>query len=156
MKRIFNSLEVFFSRFVPRPFKRLYAVGFRYGVFISGGFIGYIIFFSTQRILFNAGVWRGTGLAAGETLAVLFTFMYHRYVTFDQTSGAREKFMKFVPLQVIIAVVTWALSLVAIERLHYPDLQATFVIVFFLSLVNFTANRLFIFRKHAQPEKQNL
>ncbi|HLD97527.1 MAG TPA: GtrA family protein [Candidatus Nanoarchaeia archaeon] len=148
MKRIFNALEVFFGRFVPRPLKRLYAIGFRYGVFIFGGLIGYIIFYGTQRILYNAGMWRGTGLAVGEILAVLFTFMYHRHVTFDQKSNARERFLKFFPVQISLAVITWALSLVAIEHLHYPDLQATFVIVFLLSMVNFTANRLFVFRKH--------
>ncbi len=148
MKKLFDSLEIFFARFVPSPLKRFYFLGFRYGVFISGGLIGYIIFYGTQKILYNAGMWRGTGLAVGEILAVLFTFMYHRYVTFDQKSNARERFLKFFPVQICLAVVTWALSLVAIEHFKYPDLPATFVIVFFLSMVNFTANRLFIFRSH--------
>lgn len=147
MKRIFDWLEAFFLPFVPGPLKRLYTVLFRYGVFIFGGLIGYVIFFVTQRMLFDVGLWRGTALAVGEVLAVLFTFMYHRYVTFDQREGAREKFFKFVPLQVVLAFATWGLSLIAIETLHYPDLQATFIIVFFLSIINFTANRLFIFRK---------
>lgn len=142
-----DTIEMFFGKFVPRPLKRVYANGFRYGIFITGGLIGYALYYGTQEMLYKAGVFRAIGLAAGLTLAVLFTFTYHRYVTFTQREGWREKLAKFAPLQIAISAVNGVASLIAIEKMHYPSLQATFVITFVLSLANFAANKLFIFRK---------
>ncbi len=141
----FGAMESFFSRFVPSPFKRYYFLGFKYAIFVSGGLIGYFLYFVTQELLYKAGVHRAMGLSAGLVLAVFFTFTYHRYVTFDQKGGWKQKLAKFAPVQVVIAVINGILSYVAIENLHIPSFQATFVITFVLSLVNFAANKLFIF-----------
>ncbi len=147
MRKLLDRAEVFLSRFVPAPLKRIYSTGFRYGVFVTGGLVGYILYFGTQESLYLAGVSRAVGLSAGLALAVLFTFTYHRYVTFDQKEGWKEKLAKFAPVQVMIALANGILSYVAIESWHFPSLHATFVITFLLSLVNFAANRLFIFKK---------
>lgn len=149
IRKILNSLEGFFERFVPSLLKRPYHIGFRYSVFVFGGLIGYVLYYGAQESLYWLGVARAIALAVGLALAVLFTFTYHRYVTFGQKEGWKEKLMKFAPVQVLIAAVNGVLSFIAIEQMHFPSLQATFVITFALSLVNFAANRLFIFRKAA-------
>lgn len=145
ISKFLDSLESFFARFVPAPLKSVYSLGFRYSVFVFGGLIGYVIYYGAQESLYLLGVPRAIDLAIGLTLAVLFTFTYHRYVTFGQKEGWKEKFMKFAPIQVVIAAVNGVLSFIAIEQMHFPSLQATFIITFVLSLANFAANKLFIF-----------
>ncbi len=147
MNKVLESIEGFFSTLVPGPLKKYYFIGFHYGVFVFGGLIGYLLYFGSQRVLFNLGIWRGFGLGVGIVLAILFTFTYHRYVTFDQKGGWKEKFAKFAPLQAVIAAINWALSLLAIEALHFPDFQATFVITFVLSLFNFAASKMLVFSR---------
>ena len=147
MLKILDLVEAFFSRYVPSGLKRPYAVAFRYSVFVFGGLIGYIIYFATQKMLFNLGIWRGIALAVGLILAIIFTFTYHRYITFDQKSNWKEKLVKFIPIQATIATINWISSLIAIERMHFPDLQATFVITFVLSMLNFGVSKLMVFHK---------
>ncbi len=147
ISRLLDLLEGFFARFVPAPLKRVYSLGFRYSVFVFGGLIGYVLYYGTQESLYGLGISRAIALTIGLTLAVLFTFTYHRYVTFGQKEGWKEKFIKFAPIQVLIAAVNGILSFIAIEQMHFPSLQATFVITFVLSLANFAANKIFIFRR---------
>ncbi len=147
MKKLFDAIEKFFEPVVPAPLKRPYKMGFHYGVFVFGGFFGYVLYFVVQENLYNAGVPRAISLAVGLVLAILLTFTYHRYVTFEERGGWREKFLKFAPSQFAIAGISYVLALYAIERLHFPSLPATFVITLVLSLVNFAANKLFIFKK---------
>jgi len=147
MIKALDATEHFFGRFVPSPLKRHYSVGFRYSVFAFGGLIGYVIYYGAQRILFDLGIWRGIALAVGIILAILFTFTYHRHVTFDQKTGWKEKFVKFIPIQLVIGGLNWVISLVAIETFHFPDLPATFVITLVLSILNFAASRVFVFNK---------
>ncbi|MBI3036857.1 GtrA family protein [Candidatus Woesearchaeota archaeon] len=147
MKKLFDAVEKFFEPFVPGQLKRPYSIGFRYSVFVFGGLIGYLLYYGAQEYLFKLGIARAIDLAVGSTLAVLFTFTYHRYITFDQKTGWKGKLMKFAPIQVSIAATNVVLSFIAIEHMHFPSLQATFVITFGLSLFNFAMNKLFIFRK---------
>lgn len=145
--KIFDLLEAFFERFVPSPLKRLYRLAFRYSVFVFGGLIGWIILIGSEQFLLQFGVWRGLGYGAGITLAILFTFFYHRYITFSLKSEWKERLVKFVPIQLVIAATNWLLFITGTEYMRFPDVPASFVITFFLSLVNFSANKLFIFRR---------
>ncbi len=122
----------------------------KYFTFIFGGLIGWLILIGSEQFLLRFGVWRGIGYGVGLVLAVLFTFAYHRHVTFGMKSESRERFAKFAPLQVIIAAANWLLFVAATHYLHFSDVPASFVVTFFLSLVNFAANRLFIFHAEAQ------
>ncbi len=117
----------------------------KYFTFVFGGLIGWLILIGSEQFLLRFGVWRGIGYGVGLVLAVLFTFAYHRHVTFGMKSESRERFAKFAPLQVIIAAANWLLFVAATHYLHFPDVPASFVVTFFLSLINFAANRLFIF-----------
>lgn len=150
--KILGSLESFFGRFVPASLKRVYFLGFRYSVFVFGGLLGWLILVASDQFLLRFGFWRGFSYATGLVLAILFTFTYHRYITFAMKSEIGERFLKFAPLQVVIAAANWALFLATKGYLEIPDVSSasvvtSFVITFVLSLVNFAANRLFIFRK---------
>lgn len=150
--KILNVLESFFERFVPSPLRRVYHIGFRYSVFVFGGLIGWLILVASDQLLLRFGAWRGFSYATGLALAILFTFSYHRYITFAMKSEVGERFLKFAPLQVVIAAANWVLFLVTKGYLKIPDVSsasvvASFVITFVLSLVNFAANKIFIFRK---------
>jgi putative flippase GtrA len=146
MIKFLDSIELFFSRFVPGKLKRIYHIGFRYGVFVFGGFIGYVLYYLSQRILYDMGLWRGFGLGVGLILAIAFTFTYHTFITFDQKSGWKDRLIKFVPVQLLISVINWIASMVAIEMMHFQDLPATFLITLVLSLLNFVTTRLLVFR----------
>lgn len=119
----------------------------KYFIFIFGGLIGWLMLVGSEQVLLHFGVWRGIGYGVGLVLAILFTFAYHKHVTFSMTSKARERFAKFAPLQVFIAAANWLLFVAATGFFHFHDVAASFVITFFLSLVNFAANRLLIFRR---------
>ena len=153
MLKILESLEILFSRFVPLPLKKLYSMAFRYSVFISGGLIGWLVLIGTEMFLLHFGIWRGIGYALGLVLAITFTFVYHRYVTFGVKSEMKERFLRFLPLQAFIAAANWALFLGVTEYLKIPASEvvassiASFVITFVLSLVNFAANRLLVFHR---------
>lgn len=138
---------MFFERLAPGPLKRYYHLGFRYGIFVFGGLIGWLAVIITEQLLLKAGVWRGIGYALGIVLAIIFTFNYHRYVTFGLKTESKERFTKFAPLQITLSVANWVLFIAATEYLGFPDIIASFAITFVLSLVNFAGNRLFIFRK---------
>ena len=150
--KILNVLERFFERFVPSPLRRIYHIGFRYSVFVFGGLIGWLILVASDQLLLRFGAWRGFSYGLGLVLAILFTFTYHRYITFAIKSELTERFLKFAPLQVVIAATNWALFLATKGYLEIPDVSsasivASFLITFALSLVNFAASRIFIFRK---------
>lgn len=147
-----KAVEMSFSRFVPGPLKSVYFLGIRYATFIAGGLIGWIILISSDQLLLRLGVWGGASYAAGLALAILFTFTYHRYITFDLRTELHERFIKFAPLQVSIAAANWVLFQGIKWHFGIPDISSasvviSFVITFVLSLVNFGANRLFIFHK---------
>lgn len=147
MKQFIDRIIMFFSRFVPDPLKKHYFVAARYFIFVFGGFIGWLIVIGIEQFLLRFGIWRGFGYALGIGLAIVFTFFYHRHVTFGLKSEAKERFIKFAPLQIIISILNWLLFIAATEYLHFPDVASSFVITFVLSIVNFAANKLFIFLK---------
>ncbi|MBI2140938.1 GtrA family protein [Candidatus Woesearchaeota archaeon] len=147
MRKALDSVEMFFSYFVPSPLKRYYFLAASYFIFVFGGLIGWLILIGSEQFLLGFGIWKGIGYGIGLVLAILFTFAYHRHVTFGVKSETKERFAKFAPLQVFIAAANWLLFVAATHYFGFPDVQASFVITFVLSLVNFAANKLFIFIK---------
>lgn len=149
MKKLLDSIEGFFARFVPGPLKKLYTLAFRYSVFVFGGLIGWFILIACEQLLLRFGIWRGIGYGLGLVLAIAFTFIYHRYVTFDEKSNARERFLRFAPLQALIAAANWVFFLAATDylKIHASEILISFVITFILSIVNFVASKLLVFHK---------
>ena len=148
MRNALDSIEQFFARFLPEPLKKPYFVAARYFTFVLGGFIGWLILIVIEQVLLRTGAWRGIGYALGIVFAIIFTFFYHRYVTFGVKSEWKQRFIKFAPIQIIISAANWVLFIAATEYLHFPDVAASFIITFFLSLVNFAISRLFVFQRH--------
>ena len=144
---------------VTLPYRVLYAVvakiaGYenvdllmQYFTFIFGWLIGWLILVGTYKLLLGFHLWNGLSYAAGLLLTILFTFAYHRYVTFVLKTDRVERFMKFAPLQLGIAAANWLLFLAGTELLHLHDVATSFVVTFFLSLANFAANRLLVFHR---------
>ena len=132
MREKLDALENFFARFVPGILKKPYFLAARYFTFVFGGLIGWLILIVSEQLLLRLGIWRGFGYAVGGVLAILFTFVYHRYVTFGLKSGWKERFIKFAPLQVTISIANWALFVATTEYLHFPDVATSFVITFVL------------------------
>lgn len=159
MLKVLDLLEAFFERFVPSPLKRPYHIAFRYSVFVFGGLIGWVILDRTNILLLHLRLgenvhflnllWHGVAYSIGLILAIIFTFWYHRQVTFDVKTAWKERFSKFVPIQIFIAVLNLVLYLIATQFFSFPKTPASFVVTFFLSFVNFAFNKLLVFRKGA-------
>ena len=148
MRAALDALENFFARFIPGPLKRPYFLAVRYATFVFGGLIGWLIVIVTEQAMLRLGLWRGIGYGFGIALAVLFTFFYHRYVTFGVKSDWKQRLTRFAPIQVAIAAANWVLFIIATDYLHFSDVATSFVITFFLSLINFALSRLLVFHRH--------
>jgi putative flippase GtrA len=147
MLKAVESIGQFFSVVVPGPLKKYYFALFKYGVFVFGGFFGWIILIVSEQLVVANGLWNGIGFALGLALAIVFTFIYHQYVTFDIRTDWLQRFIKFIPLQIVVAIANWVLSVVATNIFHYPDVPASFVITFFLSIFNFLLTRVLVFKR---------
>ncbi|MBI2143975.1 GtrA family protein [Candidatus Woesearchaeota archaeon] len=159
MRKFLDTAEDFFSRFVPEKLRGQYSMLFRYGVFVFGGFIGLGFYYAGYRLAANRGIPLGFSLAAGLTPAIIFTFLYHSFITFDERSNWKAKFIKFIPIQVIISALNWLISWqtlshfkfpdLVVGRYRFPDFPAIFVITLVLSLLNFAVTKVLVFkRKH--------
>jgi putative flippase GtrA len=146
MLKAVESFGLFFSRFVPESLKKYYFALFKYGVFVSGGLVGWIILIGSEQILLSYGFWNGIGFAIGIFLAIIFTFIYHQYVTFGIRTNWVQRFIKFIPIQIVIAAANWILSVLATNIMHFPDVPASFVITFVLSIFNFIFTKLLVFK----------
>jgi putative flippase GtrA len=146
MLKAVESIGLFFSRFVPEPLKKYYFALFKYAVFVTGGFIGWAILIVIEQILVARGFWNGIGFGAGIFLAIIFTFIYHQYVTFDIKTNWAQRFIKFIPIQLVVAAANWVLSVIATNLMHFPDVAASFVITFVISIFNFIFTRLLVFK----------
>ena len=147
----------------------------RYFIFISGGFIAWsliaVLYLYLNRVLsINIFV----SYAAGLVLADIFTFVYHRYITFRIKTNWKSRFIKFTILVLILTFVNWAIFslIVGVFALQVPefefstsithygrpladfqftlasDIIISFIITLFISVINFSVNRIFIFRQH--------
>ena len=121
----------------------------RYVIFVSGGFIGWVILISLHELLqkqtgFQPVVSYGAGIIAAD----VFTFIYHRRVTFKIKTKWKIRFMKFSFLLIGLSAANWALFSLGrgILNIPVPDAVISFLITAFLSVVNFTLNKTVIFR----------
>jgi putative flippase GtrA len=157
MTRVVESIEAFLARAVPDALKKYFHIGFKWGIFVTGGLIGYLIYYFVYRLASDHGITLGISLASGLVPAIVFTFLYHSFITFDEKAGWKARFVKFVPIQVAISALNWVVTRftlshfnfpdLVIGRFRFPDLPATFVITFLISILNFSITRLIFKRK---------
>ncbi len=123
----------------------------RYLVFVVGGFTGWLIIIGLHAFFRDNFGW-GTvfSYGAGLLFADIFTFVYHRFITFQIKSNWKVRFMQFSFVVVLISIANWVLFVIGREVLNLPvpDFAMSFVITTFLSVINFGVNRILIFRHH--------
>lgn len=123
----------------------------RYLTFVVGGFTGWLIIIGLHTFLRDDfGLRPVFSYAAGLLFADIFTFVYHRFITFKIKSKWKVRFIQFSVVVVLVSVANWALFVFGREVLNLPvpDFIMSFVITLFLSVVNFGVNRILIFRHH--------
>ncbi len=134
----------------------LFATIKRYLVFVFGGGIGWLIIVGMQA-LFIARWGEILSYWVGLLFADVFTFVYHRCITFKIKSDWKVRFVKFSVIVVLISVVNGALFSMASKYLDLASFDvafvpgrviASFLITLVLSIINFAINRIFIFRHH--------
>ncbi|MFH1182167.1 MAG: GtrA family protein [Candidatus Woesearchaeota archaeon] len=128
----------------------------RYFIFLLGGGTGLLIAEVTTTLLTESfQLWYMLSYIIGTILAIIFTFIYHRYVTFRKFTDVRKRFVKFVFVVSIIAVVNIALVYLSTEAVAgYFGTEVTkfyywatiFIVTLVLSTVNFTVNKLWVFK----------
>ena len=123
----------------------------RYSIFVFGGFTGWLALISIHTFFRDAyGFNPLLSYAIGMIFADLFTFVYHRLVTFKVKTDWKRRFVQFTIIIVILSATNWTLFSIArgIFDLPFPDIVISFVITAVLSIINFVINRLFIFKQH--------
>jgi len=131
--------------------RKIYFVIKRYVIFIFGGFVGWLILISITTLIATIFQTRPyIGYSFGLTAAIIFTFSYHRYITFKQKTNWRSRFMKFAPLEMTLSALNWLLFYVVTESLGIDFgvgyIIASFFITWFISIINFSLNRFWIFK----------
>lgn len=131
--------------------KKIYYVVKRYMIFIFGGFIGWLILIGITALTVNSLQVRPfIGYFFGLVAAIIFTFSYHRYITFKKKTNWSVRFMKFVPLEGTVSAFNWALFYIVTEFLGLDSglnyTIASFLITWSISVINFCLNRFWVFR----------
>ena len=129
----------------------------RYFVFVFGGGIGYIILISTTYLFTTYfALWRIYSYALGLALAMAFTFIYHRQITFNNKTLWKKRFAKFAITVTCLELANLSFFYFLTEVLpqryaaanifsvYYP--VTSLFITILLSVINFTANRIWVFR----------
>ena len=121
----------------------------RYVIFLFGGFIGWVILIGIHEFLQkqsdpHPAVSYGAGIIAAD----IFTFSYHRLITFRIKTRWKIRFMKFTFLLIGLSAANWFLFSFgrSVLNLPVPDIVMSFFITGFLSVANFIINRTVIFR----------
>ena len=123
----------------------------RYFIFISGGFVGWSILIGMHTFFRNTyGMNPVFSYAIGIGFADVFTFVYHRFVTFKIKTQWQTRFIKFTILALVLSFANWALFALGrgVLNLQVPDIAMSFVITSFISVLNFGINRIVVFRHH--------
>lgn len=148
----------------------LFATIRRYLIFVFGGGIGWSIIIGMQA-LFIAKLGEIFSYWIGLLFADIFTFVYHRFITFKIKSDWKIRFVKFSVIVVAISIANGAIFSFAAKTFdltHFDvaipsalllgffgsglivpgRILVSFVITLVLSVINFAINRIFIFRQH--------
>ena len=122
----------------------------RYFIFLIGGGTGWLILIGIHTYLLGKGFHPAISYGAGDIFAVIFTFIYHIFVTFKIKTDLQSRFVKFAVLTTALAITNWGLFVIGRTVFDLPvaDVIMSFFITGVLSVVNFLINRAIIFRNH--------
>jgi putative flippase GtrA len=153
MKKFFEELLTYDRILKAYP---IYGTLRRYFIFLVGGGTGLVIAEVVTTFLTEVfHYWYMFSYVIGTIFAILFTFIYHRYVTFRKFSDIKKRFIKFVAVVSIIAVTNLVLVYTLTEawanitgspvtKVYYWT--TIFFVTLVLSTVNFAVNKLWVFK----------
>jgi len=121
----------------------------RYFIFIAGGFVGWLVLIGLHTYFKNTyGINPMLSYGIGIIIADIFTFIYHRAVTFKIKTNWQMRFVQFTIVTLLLSFLNWSLFSLGrvVLDLPVPDPLMSFVITGFISVVNFSINRIIIFR----------
>ncbi len=123
----------------------------RFLIFVTGGGLGWLLNIAVTVLLSRFfGVWQMLAYAVGLVFNIAFNFSFHKYITFGVKTKLHRSVI-FVIITLVIVAANWLLVYLFTEVL-YQDLPTfvfaavSFVVTLFLSIINFAANKLFVFR----------
>ncbi|MCP3682776.1 MAG: glycosyltransferase [bacterium] len=119
----------------------------RYLVFVVGGGLGMLINLVVTFLLTEfAGLWYMGSYALGLGLNMLFNFFYHRHVTFNVTSRAKERFGKFMIVTVLIVLINWLMVYAITEITGIYYILSIILVTLVVSVINYILNKLWVFK----------
>ncbi len=127
----------------------------RFLVFVTGGGLGWLLNISVTVLLSKVfGVWQMLAYAIGLTFNIAFNFSFHKHITFGISRTELRHSITFTLITLAIVAANWLLVYMFTEVLYQnlPTLvfaAVSFVVTVLLSIVNFAANRLFVFKHGA-------
>lgn len=127
------------------------ALATKFLIFVTGGGLGWLLNIAVTVLLSRLfGVWHMLAYAIGLVFNISFNFSFHKYVTFGVRTELRHSAI-FAVITLLIVAANWLLVYFFTEILFRDQPVLVFaavslVVTLFLSVVNFAANKLFVFR----------
>lgn len=124
-------------RFWLREFKK-------YLIFIFGGGMSMLLNLGiTYAFTDYVGLWHMYSYTIALFCELIFLFVYHTYITFR----TRGNFIKFALVILLVSALNWlgVYFTSIILKIHY--LISIILVALIISVLNYTINRLFVFKK---------
>ncbi len=121
----------------------------RYLIFVTGGLACWFMLIAIHSFFRDVySLNPAISYAVGLAFAAIFTFAYHRFVTFRIKTKWKTRFIQFSVVVVLFSFCNWALFYLGrvVFDLPIPDYVMSFFITGFISVINFGINRIIIFR----------
>ena len=118
----------------------------RYAVFVFGGTLGLGIKAGVTYVLSRFGWGQMLAYSVGLALNIVFNFVFHRTVTFNVKTDWQRRFAVFAAVTSALVAADWLLVYVFAELLGNNIYITIFLVTLFLSVINFSLNKLIIFR----------
>jgi putative flippase GtrA len=118
-------------------------------VFTSGGGLGLIIKLSVTYMLASGfGLWQMLAYSLGLVLNIIFNFLFHRHITFGETTDWKRRLALFTVVTLIVVALDWALVYAFAENLGFNIYVVAVPVTIMLSIANFVLNKLFVFQEN--------
>ena len=125
----------------------------RFLVFVTRGGLGWLLNIAVTVMLSRVfGVWQMLAYAVGLVFNIAFNFSFHKYITFGVNKTELRHSVAFAVITLAIVAANW-LVVYLFTEIIYQNLPTSvfaavsFVATLFLSIINFAANKLFVFSR---------
>ena len=119
----------------------------KYLTFIIGGGIGLALsLIVTYAFTTLFSLWHMASYVFGLAVSTIFTFSYHRKVTFNTQDRIKDRFLKFVVITIGLVTLNWLVVLAVTETTLMHYLVAIVAVTFGISIINYYSNKLWVFK----------